>query len=176
MRRFLARLSESNASNHTPSLADFTITTPELKFSVHTTLLSHHGVRPANRKSSSCRGHAGASFPKTTLRISRTLYSIPNSSVRRFPSGFFLTSRLSQSDATAWLRLGKPQQLDAVIAQLDIDGDFRLATPSSVATCRKRRSPPTASQGLRQRHRCDSCRRGASEAASRQYLLGAPGR
>jgi hypothetical protein len=27
---------ESEASNHTPSLADFTITTPELKFSVHT--------------------------------------------------------------------------------------------------------------------------------------------
>ena len=36
MRRFIVRLSESEASNHTPSLADFTITTPELKFSVHT--------------------------------------------------------------------------------------------------------------------------------------------
>jgi hypothetical protein len=36
MRRFLVRLSESEASNHTPSLADFTITTPELEFSVHT--------------------------------------------------------------------------------------------------------------------------------------------
>jgi hypothetical protein len=35
MRRFLVRLSESEASNHTPSLADLTITTPELEFSVH---------------------------------------------------------------------------------------------------------------------------------------------
>jgi len=37
MRRFPVRFSESEASNHTPSLADFTTTTPELKFSVHTT-------------------------------------------------------------------------------------------------------------------------------------------
>jgi hypothetical protein len=36
MRRFLVRFSESEASNHTPSLADFTTTTPEFKFSVHT--------------------------------------------------------------------------------------------------------------------------------------------
>src|ERR1700737_1242873 len=34
MRRSLAKFSESEASNHTPSLADFTTTTPELKFSV----------------------------------------------------------------------------------------------------------------------------------------------
>src|SRR6266403_2442851 len=36
MRRSLVKFSESEASNHTPSLADFTTTTPELKFSVHT--------------------------------------------------------------------------------------------------------------------------------------------
>jgi hypothetical protein len=36
MRRSLAKFGESEASNHTPSLADFTTTTPELKFSVHT--------------------------------------------------------------------------------------------------------------------------------------------
>jgi hypothetical protein len=36
MRQFLVRFSESEASNHAPSLADFTTTTPELKFSVHT--------------------------------------------------------------------------------------------------------------------------------------------
>jgi hypothetical protein len=36
MRRSPAKFSESVASNHTPSLADFTTTTPELKFSVHT--------------------------------------------------------------------------------------------------------------------------------------------
>jgi hypothetical protein len=42
MRRSLAKFSESEASNHTPSLADFTTTMPELKFSVHT------GVRLSN--------------------------------------------------------------------------------------------------------------------------------
>jgi hypothetical protein len=36
MHRSLVKFSESEASNHTPSLADFTTTTPELKFSVHT--------------------------------------------------------------------------------------------------------------------------------------------
>ena len=36
MRQSLAKFSESEASNHTPSLGDFTTTTPELKFSVHT--------------------------------------------------------------------------------------------------------------------------------------------
>jgi hypothetical protein len=35
-RRSLARFSEPEASDHTPSLADFITTTPELKFSVHT--------------------------------------------------------------------------------------------------------------------------------------------
>ncbi len=36
MRRFLARFSDSEASNHTPSWADFTTTTPVFEFSVHT--------------------------------------------------------------------------------------------------------------------------------------------
>ena len=36
MRRSPAQFSESEASNHTPSLADFTTTTPAFKFSVHT--------------------------------------------------------------------------------------------------------------------------------------------
>jgi hypothetical protein len=35
MRRSLAKFSESEASDHTPSLADFITTTSELKFSVH---------------------------------------------------------------------------------------------------------------------------------------------
>jgi hypothetical protein len=37
MHQSLVKFSESEASNHTPSLVDFTTTTPELKFSVHTT-------------------------------------------------------------------------------------------------------------------------------------------
>src|SRR5258706_10479172 len=36
MHQSLVKFSESEASNHTPSLADFTTITPELKFSVHT--------------------------------------------------------------------------------------------------------------------------------------------
>ena len=36
MHQSLVKFSESEASTHTPSLADFTTTTPELKFSVHT--------------------------------------------------------------------------------------------------------------------------------------------
>ena len=36
MRRSPAKFIESEASNHTPSSADFTTTTPELKFSIHT--------------------------------------------------------------------------------------------------------------------------------------------
>src|SRR6266404_440972 len=37
MHQSLVKFSESEASNHRPSLADFTTTMPELKFSVHTT-------------------------------------------------------------------------------------------------------------------------------------------
>jgi hypothetical protein len=37
IRRSLAKFSEAEASNHTPSLANFTTTTPEFKFSVHIT-------------------------------------------------------------------------------------------------------------------------------------------
>src|SRR5260370_34989005 len=36
MHQSLVKFSESEASNHMPSLADFTTTTPELKLSVHT--------------------------------------------------------------------------------------------------------------------------------------------
>ena len=46
MHRSLAKFSESEASNHMSSWADFTITMPELKFSVHTGL---HRSRAAQR-------------------------------------------------------------------------------------------------------------------------------
>jgi hypothetical protein len=49
MRRSLAKFSESEASNHTPSLAGFTTTTPELKFSVHTTGQARLGYRPSKK-------------------------------------------------------------------------------------------------------------------------------
>jgi hypothetical protein len=38
MRRSLAKFSKSEASDHTPSWADFITTTPEIKFSVHARL------------------------------------------------------------------------------------------------------------------------------------------
>src|SRR6202166_424248 len=41
MRRSPAKFSESEVSIHTLSLADFTTTTPELKFSVHTGIIFH---------------------------------------------------------------------------------------------------------------------------------------
>ena len=47
MHRFLVRFSESEASNHTPTLVDFTTTTPELKFSVHTS--THARIRGQDR-------------------------------------------------------------------------------------------------------------------------------
>src|SRR5712671_6171464 len=47
MPRSLVKFSESEASNHTPSLADFTTTMSELKFSVHTGgVSSETGDRP----------------------------------------------------------------------------------------------------------------------------------
>src|SRR3979490_1169610 len=49
MHRSLVRFSESEASNHTPSLADFTTTTPELKFSVHTAALADQARIQRNR-------------------------------------------------------------------------------------------------------------------------------
>jgi hypothetical protein len=39
-----SKFSEWEASNHTPSLADFTTTTPELKFSVHAGLVSTYVI------------------------------------------------------------------------------------------------------------------------------------
>jgi polyhydroxyalkanoate synthase len=52
MRRSLAKFSESEVSNHTPSLADFTTTTPELKFSVHTGYVAGVINPPARNKRS----------------------------------------------------------------------------------------------------------------------------
>src|SRR6476660_9601159 len=54
MRRSLAKFSESEASNHTPSSADFTTTMPELKFSVHTDGF-RKPIRYRNRSDISCR-------------------------------------------------------------------------------------------------------------------------
>ena len=48
MHQSLVKFSESEASNHTPSSADFTTTTPELKFLVHTGLSSAKFDRDVN--------------------------------------------------------------------------------------------------------------------------------
>jgi hypothetical protein len=46
----IAKFSESEASNHTLFLADFTTTTPELKFSVHTTDGRSGYQRPSDKQ------------------------------------------------------------------------------------------------------------------------------
>src|SRR3984893_1468399 len=56
MGRSLAKFSESEASNHTPSLADFTTTTPELKFSVH---IGPHASIPGEGCAGLARRRAG---------------------------------------------------------------------------------------------------------------------
>ena len=57
MHQSLAKFSVSEASNHTPSLADFTTTTPELKFSVHTGT----GLPSFKRR---CRSEKSSNGPK----------------------------------------------------------------------------------------------------------------
>src|SRR5882724_9357895 len=60
MRRSLAKFSESEASNQTPSLADFITTTSELRFSVHT----GHPTQALNLSAgvSNCKVSRGRSF------------------------------------------------------------------------------------------------------------------
>ena len=59
MRRSLAKFSESEASNHTPSSADFTTTPPEPKFSVHT--------RPERRQAEAMRSERLSNLIATTI-------------------------------------------------------------------------------------------------------------
>jgi hypothetical protein len=58
MRRFPVWFSESEVSNHAPSLADFTTTTPELKFSVHTGYALDDPEPVASQQASAARPHA----------------------------------------------------------------------------------------------------------------------
>src|SRR4030088_857873 len=73
MRRSLAKFSESEASNHTPSLADFTTTTPELKFSVHT---GPHASIPGEGCAGFARRRAGwtNSLPPNSRRATPPIY------------------------------------------------------------------------------------------------------
>src|ERR1700751_2303543 len=77
MRRFLVRFSESEASNHTPSLADFTTTTPELKFSVHTGIADALDDHP-----DSCDRSVGQASFRADLSMSK-LYTIRHGRCRR---------------------------------------------------------------------------------------------
>src|SRR6202790_2783827 len=81
MRRSLAKFSESEASNHTPSLADFTTTTPELKFSLHTEgHLERDDVFDKKQKANHYQHHDGqtnvtkAEWPQKPFHA-RNLYS-----------------------------------------------------------------------------------------------------
>src|ERR1700730_13546537 len=83
MRRFLARFSESEASNHTPSLADFTTTTPELKFSVHTGVRRQglcdpaggSGCKEDRRRSAGPAAHRGSGTPRLPAQTPQNLVS-----------------------------------------------------------------------------------------------------
>src|SRR6202140_2129555 len=81
MRRFRARFSESEVSNHTPYLADFTTTTPELKFPVHTTW-SNDGGHPARDGEPSCVTTRRTLPPWTCslFQLSVSTCSMPSSS------------------------------------------------------------------------------------------------
>src|SRR3981189_692198 len=74
MRRSLAKFSESEASNHPPSLADFTTTTPELKFSVHT---GPHASIPGEGCAGLARRRAGwtNSLPPNSRRATSRICS-----------------------------------------------------------------------------------------------------
>src|SRR5712671_3633584 len=69
-----AKFSESEASNHTPSLADFTTTTPELKFSVHT---GPHASIPGEGCAGLARRRAGwtNSLPPNSRRATSRICS-----------------------------------------------------------------------------------------------------
>src|SRR3979411_1153486 len=77
MRRSLAKFSELEASNHTPSLADFITTTPVFKLSVHTTALiaslkaQHHDPGPP-------AGAAAAAIATSPQRRPRLLQKLPS--------------------------------------------------------------------------------------------------
>src|SRR5258705_9279813 len=94
MHQSLVKFSESEASNHTPSLADFTTTTPELKFSVHTglflrasswhkSLVGHGNV--AKRWGSMTIDELGA-FSRSWLGSSLRLACLTSTSIRPGPA------------------------------------------------------------------------------------------
>jgi hypothetical protein len=72
----LGKFSESEASNHMPSLADFTTTTPELKFSVHT---------GSDRSGLRCRLWMPARFPRASNPY-RTIFETLLASARPMQS------------------------------------------------------------------------------------------
>src|ERR1700704_1839174 len=89
MHQSLVKFSESEASNHTPSLADFTTTTPELKFSVHTGQLS---PSPARQQ----RTHSAALFEASQDRPLVNVSAQPKATTCR-------RSRLGKQDGTRGL-------------------------------------------------------------------------
>src|SRR5258705_967297 len=68
MHQSLVKFSESEASNHTPSLADFTTTTPEPKFSVLTP-----GFSRSSR--SCCRGRAQSNSAHPFYRLTSVKFA-----------------------------------------------------------------------------------------------------
>src|SRR5258707_12348218 len=87
MRRSLAKFRESEASNHTPSLADFTTTTPELKFSVHTGSYVGGDLDGGRGASTRRRACAHAREPGRVQWTSRRAYGIHQRAVGELMGG-----------------------------------------------------------------------------------------
>ena len=122
MRRFLVRFSESEASNHTPSLADFTTTTPELKFSVR----------------------AGAKRPRISAQLScwdRLYFRCYNATQWHFPPRFIkfqgagasvASGRVERRSSAAPVAMSlRAERTDCALGGLD---PLRTSPPHSVDT------------------------------------------
>src|SRR5258706_5016376 len=109
MRRSLAKFRESEASNHTPSLADFTTTTPELKFSVHTGSYVGGDLDGGRGASTRRRACAHAREPGRVQWTSRRAYGIHQRAVGEL-MGLIFSARVILK-CFAWQKQHNPQPI-----------------------------------------------------------------
>jgi len=98
MRRFLVRFSESEASNHTPSLADFTTTTPELIVHTPGSHAAWYCVRRQPR-ANSLPDHAADFFLSAILtnfrtELARSRQTMFTETIRHFLTSFAVEAKL----------------------------------------------------------------------------------
>ena len=98
MHRFLVRFSESEASNHTPSLADFTTTTPELIVHTPGSHAAWYCVRRQPR-ANSLPDHAADFFLSAILtnfrtELARSRQTMFTETIRHFLTSFAVEAKL----------------------------------------------------------------------------------